>query len=224
MELVLIRHGQPEWVRDGLNVDDPRLTDLGHEQARLTAAALTGVDVDRLFVSPLLRAQQTAAPIAEAVGLDAETFDFLAEIRNPEWDGTDHDVERIFSEARQRPAELLWDGLEGGESFREFHGRIGTGLAGLLGELGVRPDPTDLPLWEVDEPDRRYVVVAHAGTNSVILTHLLGVEPVPWEWERFVIHHASISTVETMGLAGAWSFSLTRLSDTRQFPAGLETR
>lgn len=224
MELVLIRHGQPEWVRDGLNVDDPRLTDLGHEQARRTAAALADVAVDRLFVSPLLRAQQTAAPIAESVGREAEIFDFLAEIRNPEWDGTDHDVERIFSEARQRPAELHWDGLDGGESFREFHARVGTGLAGLLGELGVRPDPSDLPLWEVDEPDRRYVVVAHAGTNSVILTHLLGVEPVPWEWERFVIHHASISLAQTVGLGGKWSFSLTRLSDTRQLPGELETR
>ena len=28
MEFVLVRHGQPEWIRDGLNVDTPpRLTD-----------------------------------------------------------------------------------------------------------------------------------------------------------------------------------------------------
>lgn len=224
MELLLIRHGQPEWVRDGLNVDDPRLTDLGHEQARRTGELLAGTPVDRLFVSPLLRAQQTAAPIVAALGLEPETLDFLAEIRNPEWDGTDHDVERIFSEARQRPAELHWDGLEGGESFREFHARVGTGLFALLGELGVRPDPSDLPVWEVDEPDRRYVVVAHAGTNSVILTHLLGVEPVPWEWERFVIHHSSISQVQAVEIAARRSFSLLRLSDTRHLPGELETR
>ena len=27
MELVLVRHAEPEWVRDGLNIDDPPLTD-----------------------------------------------------------------------------------------------------------------------------------------------------------------------------------------------------
>ena len=26
MEIVLVRHGEPEWVRDGLNVVDPPLT------------------------------------------------------------------------------------------------------------------------------------------------------------------------------------------------------
>ncbi|MEM9034396.1 MAG: histidine phosphatase family protein [Actinomycetota bacterium] len=224
MELLLIRHGQPEWVRDGRNVDDPRLTALGEEQARRAAKAVAGLEVDRLLVSPLLRAQQTCAPIAAELGMEPETLDWLAELRNPVWDGTDHDVERIFSEARRRPAEAHWDGLEGGESFREFHDRVVTGLRGFLAERGVRPDPTDYPVWEVDEPGERVVVVAHAGTNSVILTHLLGVQPVPWEWERFVLHHASISVALAVPIAGHRSFSLLRLSDTRHLPGELETR
>lgn len=224
MELVLVRHGQPEWVRDGRNVDDPRLTELGRTQAERAGVALAELDVDRLLVSPLVRAQQTAEPIAAALGLEAETLDWLAELRNPEWDGTDHDVERIFAEARRRPAEAHWEGLEGGESFREFHDRVVGGLRGLLGELGVRPDPTDYPVWEVDDPGERVVVVAHAGTNSLILTHLLGVHPVPWEWERFVLHHASISVALAVPIAGHHSFSLLRLSDTRHLPGELETR
>ena len=36
MEIVLIRHGEPEWVRDGLNVVDPPLTERGHMQAART--------------------------------------------------------------------------------------------------------------------------------------------------------------------------------------------
>ena len=42
MEIVLIRHGEPEWVRDGLNVVDPPLTERGHRQAECVSDALDG--------------------------------------------------------------------------------------------------------------------------------------------------------------------------------------
>jgi len=219
-----VRHGQPEWVRAGRNVDDPALTDVGRRQADLAAQALVAERFDRVLVSPLVRARQTAAPIERALGAQAEVVDWLAEIRNPEWEGTDHDTDRIFAEARLRPAEQHWDGLAGGESFRDFHDRVVGGLTGLLGEVGVRQATGALPLWSVGAPDRRVLVVAHAGTNSVILTHLLGVQPVPWEWERFVLHHASISHAMPLAIGGGWSFSLLRLSDTRHLPPELTTR
>jgi broad specificity phosphatase PhoE len=42
---------------------------------------------------------------------------------------------------------------------------------------------------------RRLLLVAHAGTNSVVLGHLLGLSPEPWEWERFASAHASITVL-----------------------------
>ena len=60
MEIVLIRHGQPEWLRDGLNVVDPQLTELGWEQADRAAAVLAAEQFDEVIVSPLRRARQTA--------------------------------------------------------------------------------------------------------------------------------------------------------------------
>ena len=55
---------------------------------------------------------------------------------------------------------------------------------------------------------------AHAGTNGVILCHLLGLDPVPWEWDRFVTGHASITTAgRPMKLGDGHTFSLTKLSD-----------
>ena len=68
-------------------------------------------------------------------------------------------------------------------------------------------------MWEIDEPGQRLAFVAHAGTNSVLICHLLGLAPTPWEWERFVIGHASISRVSALRLGDGWTFSLTRLSD-----------
>ena len=55
--------------------------------------------------------------------------------------------------------------------------------------------------------------VAHAGTNSVLICHLLGLAPTPWEWERFVIGHATISRLEALQLGDGFTFSLTRLAD-----------
>ena len=42
MELVLIRHGEPEWVREGLNVVNPPLTERGQMQAQRVGAELAG--------------------------------------------------------------------------------------------------------------------------------------------------------------------------------------
>ncbi len=65
-----MRHGEPEWVRDGLNVVDPPLTDRGHAQAEQLARVLEKEIFDEVLVSPLVRARQTAAPLLERLGRD----------------------------------------------------------------------------------------------------------------------------------------------------------
>jgi probable phosphoglycerate mutase len=224
MELIFVRHAQPEWTRDGLAIDDPTLTAVGLDQARHAGLAFLGRPADRLLVSPLVRAQQTAAPIAEALQLEPETLDWLPEIAAPVWQGTPSEVvERAFADSRARPLDEQWDGLPGGESFRAFHHRITTGLDGLLGELGAERLPGQPVLWRLTDPGPRVVIVAHAGTNAVSLGHLLGIDPVPWEWERFVSFHASVSVVRPSPISGVHSFSLYRFSDTSHLPEHLHT-
>ena len=92
MEIVFIRHGEPEWVREGRNVDNPPLTARGVRQAEAMAVALAGEHFDEVYCSPLVRARQTAAPLFAALGR-SETIDpWLEEIRNPIWQGTPQDV------------------------------------------------------------------------------------------------------------------------------------
>jgi probable phosphoglycerate mutase len=225
VELVFIRHGQPEWDRGGLAVVDPPLTDVGQRQADHVGDAFVGRPVDRLLVSPLVRAQQTAEPVAKALGLEPETLPWLAEIASPAWDGTPSDtVEAVFAEARAKPLDEQWDGLPGGESFRDFHRRVTGGLVGLLAQLGCERLTEFPPLWRLTDPGPRVAIVAHAGTDAVCLGHLLGIEAVPWEWERFVSFHASVSVVRPMPIAEAHSFSLFRFSDTSHLPEDLQTR
>jgi 2,3-bisphosphoglycerate-dependent phosphoglycerate mutase len=225
MELILVRHGEPAWARDGRSVDDPDLTERGRLQAKRTAETLAALGVDEVFVSPLRRARQTADPIADSLGIEPIELDWLAEIAAPTFEGSpiEH-VEKVFADCKARPLEEQWDGIPGGEPFRDFHQRVAGGWDQLLTGLGARPLRREPNLWDFQPDGRRVVVVAHAGTNSVTLSHLLGFEPVPWEWERFVSYHASVSTVRPLDVCGARAFSLHRLADVSHLPPDLQTR
>jgi 2,3-bisphosphoglycerate-dependent phosphoglycerate mutase len=79
MELVLIRHAQPRRVEVADGPADPELSALGHDQARLLGAYLLDERIDVVIASPLRRALQTAAPVADGHGLTVEVHDGLAE-------------------------------------------------------------------------------------------------------------------------------------------------
>ncbi len=225
MEIVLIRHGEPEWVRDGLTVVDPPLTDLGRRQAELLAGALRDEQFDEILVSPLVRARQTAQPLLEALGRHEVVDPWLEEIRDPVWHGTPAEkAAEAYAELRGRKAEDRWHGLHGGESMRDFVARIRTGVTGFLADRGVVRSEMDLPVWQIREPGARIALVAHAGTNSVTVGHLLGLDPVPWEWDRFVLGHTSISRLEAMELDDGFTFCLSKLSDVEHLGRQQRTR
>lgn len=222
MELILVRHGEPAWSVDGHQRNDPELTARGRAQAAALAARLADHTedpargpVDRLLVSPAVRAQETAAPIAEALGLEAETVGWLLELNNPAaWDGAPiEEIEAAFAAVRTWSREQFWEGLPGGEAPRDFHQRIRTGLGATLAELGVVAADAE-GLWDVEPAaPERVVVVAHGGTNSAIVAALLNAPPEPWEWERFTMGHASVAVVRTSPIAGHHLWSLRALGD-----------
>lgn len=220
-----MRHGQPEWVRDGLNVVDPPLTALGHRQSARMAERLSAEDVDEVLVSPLVRARETASPLFERLG-SAERIDpWLEEVRDPGWHGTPAEkAEQAYREIKERPVAARWDGIEGGEPIRDFVERIRLGAELFLRERGIERIEHDLPVWRIAEPGRRIVLVAHAGTNSVFMCHLLGLQPTPWEWDRFVMGHASVSRLEALPVHDGYTFSLTALSNQEHIPVPDRTR
>lgn len=232
MELILVRHGEPAWEQEGRGRNDPDLTDRGHSQATAVARRLADPDdplspgrVDRLLVSPARRAVETAAPIAEALAMEAEAAQWLLEIQNPpEFEGSPiEDIQEAYQAARLRSRQEAWAGLPGGEPVRDFHRRVTIGLRTWLFDHGVRP--TDDPgLWDVDPsaPDR-VLAVAHAGTNSTIVAHLLDVVHQPWDWTRFAMGHASAAVLTAVPLAGAHLWSLRALGDSTHIPVADRT-
>ena len=127
-ELILVRHGETDWNRE-LRFQghvDVALNEIGHEQARRVAARLAGESAQHLYVSDLLRAQQTAHPVAEQLGVRSVVEPALREQSFGVVDGM-----RVDDIKAQHPQ--AWEAwlrfhedycMPGGETMREFHARV----------------------------------------------------------------------------------------------------
>jgi probable phosphoglycerate mutase len=204
VEIVLVRHAQPDWEPSGIAQDNPGLTPLGHRQASLTAEALAGEHFDAVYSSPLQRVVETSAPIVAALDMEPKMQPWLREIGLPAMEGmTSEQVAAYFEGIHERDLERWWDGFPGGESFRHFYERVSGGIEGLLsGEhrLGIHED-SGHRLWQMPDALERVLIVAHEGTIGVLLSHLLGIEPVPWAHTRFSSAWTGISRIESLSTA-----------------------
>jgi broad specificity phosphatase PhoE len=227
MELILVRHGLPDWAPAKVARNDPFLAELGKRQAQALAAAAGGWGrIDELWVSPMNRARETAAPLAEALGVEPQVHNWAAEIGNPpNWEGSPIDlIEDAWVKANLRTMEEMWEGLPGGEPFRGFHARVVGGLEGALAERSVTRIEDGRPhLWAVPD-DLRIVLVAHGGTNAVIAGALLGLEPTPWEWDRFESPHTGVARLATLSIAHGSAFSLKLFGDVSHLSRDMVTR
>lgn len=228
MELILVRHGLPDWAPDTFARNDPHLSDLGNLQAsRVAAIANRWGPIDEIWMSPMHRALETAAPIAASTGLAPVVHAWAHEIRNPDqWEGSPIDeIKNAWIDANLRPISDLWDGMPGGETFRDFHQRVVTGLEGALAQRGItRLDDGHPHLWNVPDDDQRVVLVAHGGTNAVVIGHLLGAEPTPWEWDRFESPHTGVARLSTLSIAHGRAFSLRAFGDVSHLDPEMVTR
>lgn len=147
VRLILLRHGQTE-----LSIEcrysghgDPELTELGQQQAAAAALAIAkrlsrqGVEPAAVLSSPLRRARQTAAAVAESTGAELEVREGLIETDFGGWEGL------TFTEARERDPELhgRWLGSAdveppGGESFRAVGERVEAERARIVEEFAGR--------------------------------------------------------------------------------------
>jgi broad specificity phosphatase PhoE len=155
-ELILVRHGETEWARDGRHTGrtDVPLTPRGEEQARSLAPLLADRAIVLTVVSPAQRARRTA----ELSGLTgAETDDRLWE-----WDYGAYEGRTTPQIGEERPGWYLWrDGVVGGETVEQ----VGARVDGVLDR--VRPS-----LAEGD-----VALVAHGHVLRVLTARWLGLPP-----------------------------------------------
>lgn len=127
MRLLLIRHGQtPSNVIHALDTAAPGadLTDLGRAQATALPQALAEERIDAIYASTLVRTQQTAAPLAEARGLDVQVRPGFREIAAGDLEmRTDEEAMHAYVEVVFSWPDELDRRMPGGESGREVIAR-----------------------------------------------------------------------------------------------------
>jgi broad specificity phosphatase PhoE len=159
----LLRHGAIQSPGEGrryIGWQDHALSDIGRQQARKWADYFSGVMLDGIYCSDLIRCLETARIIATRLALEPRKRPELREVRLGEWEGRRFDAVRGEDPQEfQRRGEYIADHRPpGGESFCDLQHRVWP----VFKELASgRP--------------RTVLVVTHAGVIRVLLCRLLGV-------------------------------------------------
>ncbi|MEV7899416.1 bifunctional RNase H/acid phosphatase [Streptomyces cyaneofuscatus] len=197
---VLLRHGEtlltPEKRFSGSGGTDPELSAIGRDQAARAAAHFAALGtVQEIVSSPLRRCRETAAAVADRLGLDVRIEDGLRETDFGAWEGL------TFGEVRERYGDDLTTWLAdpetaptgGGESFAEVAERVAAA--------------------------RDRLTARYAGRTVLLVTHVtpiktlvrLALEAPAKAMFRMELSAASISTVAYYGDGNA---SVRLLNDT----------
>ncbi len=100
--LILIRHGESIGNQKTIYLGhlDWDLTEKGRRQAEATAELLKNEKIDVIYSSDLIRAYNTAKPIADARGLEIKTSKNLREVYAGAWQGMLYkDIKEKFPES-----------------------------------------------------------------------------------------------------------------------------
>ncbi len=126
--IYFIRHAQSEAnLKDILaSRQDFPLTEKGRQKAVVIASEFKNIaQLDRIFCSPLIRAQQTAQPIAEAFGLDVETDERITEQDVGVFSGMTYaELNKHPDYMRERSKRWKWIPEGGGESYEMIANRL----------------------------------------------------------------------------------------------------
>jgi probable phosphoglycerate mutase len=161
LRILLARHGQTDWnfERRLQGSTDIALNSTGLIQAATLAERLTGIHLDMVYCSALRRSRDTAeiargaAPLKSLAGLNERgvgKFEgrWLDRTKDPET------VEEYPKRSRDPD-----DELDGGESWNQFYARVRAAFS----EIRSRHSSGTI------------LIVAHAGTNQMILREILGL-------------------------------------------------
>ena len=177
MKILIIRHGDPDYVND-------TLTEQGRKEAALLADFLADRPIDHIYVSPLGRAQDTAEYTLRAKGMEATVCDWLREfparIQRPDrensvpWDWRPKEwtaIDEFYSLEQWHQVPVM---AEGGVP--EAYSNVIRQFDELLARHGYAREGR---LYRVTDPNTKTIAFfCHFGLECVLLSRLLGISPM----------------------------------------------
>jgi 2,3-bisphosphoglycerate-dependent phosphoglycerate mutase len=152
VELVLVRHALPVRIDEGTvpGPADPHLAAEGRAQAEAMASWLAAEAIDALWSSPMRRARETAAPLAERLGLTVRVDERLAEYDR-------HATSYIPLEELKAAGDPRWNEVP--ERPEEFQDHVVAAMEDIV----------------ATHPRQRVGVVCHGGVINAYAAHVLGL-------------------------------------------------
>jgi broad specificity phosphatase PhoE len=194
---LLIRHGAHTMGSQTVAGRSPqaRLSPLGRQQAEDTARRVAKLPIAAIYASPVVRAQETAEPLARLLNLPVQTSDALAEIDFGEFAG------RTLDALRPEPLWQRWNtyrsgtGCPGGELMLQTQSRIITEM---------------LRLRQLHGNGQHVALVSHGDLVRAAVAYFLGI-PLDLIL-RFEISLASVSVI-ALGDDGPWVLSVNNTAN-----------
>ncbi len=194
MRIIIVRHAEPDYLRDAL-------TEKGKREARLLGERLSKIPASAYYVSPLGRARETADYTLRLVGKQAETLPWLAEFRGYTvqngkkripWD---YQTQQWYGHKCLLDRDAwLEDPLVQGGTVAKIWEETKNGVDDLLKKHGyIRKD--GIYLCESNS-DETIVLFCHFGIGMAILAYLINASPLPL-WQGFLCVPSAVTTVVT---------------------------
>ena len=199
MHILLVRHGETPWNREGRyqgRTDIP-LSDAGQEQVRALARRLVHIPIAVAVASPLSRARTTADAILAGRTTRLELDESLLEISHGEWEG------KLATDVELSHAEMfgVWRTSPGRDA------PAGPG-AETLGDVEARAWPVLSRICARLREDETALIAAHDAVNRVLLCRVLGL-PLHQVW-KFRQAPAALNVLAGSSLA---ALQVVRLND-----------
>ncbi len=183
--LILLRHGRSAANANGVlagRAAGVELDDTGRAQAEKLVDRLAGVPIAEIVCSPMLRCEQTVAPLAESRGLVPGTEPELAEVDYGSWTG---------SELKTLVKEPLWKVVQAHPSAAVFPG--GEGLAGMQARAVAAVRRHDARIAAEHGPASVWLACSHGDVIKAVLADALATHLD--NFQRIVVDPGSISVV-----------------------------
>lgn len=221
MEILIVRHGDPDYERDSL-------TYKGTEEARLLADRLSKLEITDFYCSPLGRAQKTASYTLDRMNRTAETLPWLTEFEGKFQTGLFKKIycwDRLPSYWTKIPDYYSYSRwhrvkpMKKGGAYKNYK-EVCDGIDELLKKYGyVHKDK----IFQVEkESHARIVLFCHFGVESVILSHIFGISPMVM-WHNFVALPSSVTRLVTQEREkGTAIFTCLQYGDLSHLYAGNE--
>lgn len=194
--ILLVRHGQNEWVKEKRLagwVPGVQLNEEGRNEVKLLAQRLSSLPIRMIYSSPLERCLETATILAEPNGVQVESNAELGEVRYGKWEG-----KKLKKLARKKRKWYLVQHFPSrfrfpaGESFVE----VQTRAVNTVEKLSHQHD------------EEFILLVSHADVIKLILAHYLGMHIDLFQ--RLAVSPASVSI---LALTGSGRVNVLRIND-----------